>query len=141
MNEPNPTYEEVGRLRQDMQRHIAALSAEVTESERLRGELTVSEALLRDCRAQLDSLREALNQIADVFNIGNGVRTPSVILANVKNSARRGECLAAVERAFFTETVQDDDEGDIVEECSLNWGSEPTEYVEQFRSAISKAAS
>jgi len=77
--------------------------------------------------------KRALDAIADVFGIGNATRTPSTILANVVNAKRRADCLSAIEREFFTKLVEDEDEGGMVEECQLNWGASPDEYVEQFR--------
>lgn len=83
---------------------------------------------------------ETLNAIADLFGIGSKVRTPSTILANVRNAARRAACLSAIEREFFTKLIEIEDEGEIgkVEECALNWGHDPDEYVKQFRLELSR---
>jgi hypothetical protein len=78
-----------------------------------------------------------------VFGIGSAVRKPDVLLANVENAMRRTRCLDAIEREFFTvPTPPDPDEGDDEpgEECLLNWGSDPEEYVEQFRAALATLA-
>ena len=76
-----------------------------------------------------------LDKICDVFQIGKFWHTESTILENVKNAARRSQCLSDIERKFFT-TVYEDDEGDTVEDCALNWGDEPSEYVERFGEAL-----
>lgn len=76
-----------------------------------------------------------LDKICDVFKIGKFWHTESTILENVKNAARRSQCLSDIERKFFT-TVYEDDEGDTVEDCALNWGDEPSEYVERFGEAL-----
>ena len=80
-------------------------------------------------------------EIYDAFHIGSAVRQPHILLMNVQNAVRRTACLGAIERAFFmVETPPDPDEGDTEpgEECLLNWGSNPAEYVEQFRAALAK---
>jgi len=82
---------------------------------------------------------DALSKVYDAFMIGSAVRTPAVLLANVENSRRRSDCLSAIEREFFTETVKDED-GEDTEECGLSWGAEPAEYVEQFRAALTARA-
>ena len=76
-----------------------------------------------------------IEKIADAFHIGSEARTPATIMANVVNVIRRSDCLSAIEREFFTTIVEDED-GEKGEECSLNWGSSPDEYVEQFRAAL-----
>lgn len=81
------------------------------------------------------SSKDDLTKVYDAFGIGRDVRTPAVLLANIENARRRSECLSAIEREFFTRAVEDD-EGDEHDECPLNWGAEPTEYVQQFRQAL-----
>lgn len=62
-----------------------------------------------------------------------------VAFANIENLIRREHCLSAIEREFFmVETPPDEGEGDTGpgEECLLNWGSTPEQYVKQFAEAI-----
>jgi hypothetical protein len=82
----------------------------------------------------------ALDECYDEFGIGAKVRTPSTLLANIQNAFRRSNCLSAIEREFFTKIVKDED-GEDMDECSLNWGSEPEKYVEQFRAALAAYSS
>lgn len=86
--------------------------------------------------AELDQERTA---VYDSFSIGSAVRTLPTLLANIGNSLRRSDCLSAVEHEFFTTTITDED-GDEGEECSLNWGSDPKQYVEHFRQALKDRA-
>jgi hypothetical protein len=80
---------------------------------------------------------ETLRQVCDMLHIGFAARTPSTILTNVGNLIRRGECLNAIEREFFTvETDPPADDEEPGEECLLNWGATATEYVKQFREAL-----
>jgi hypothetical protein len=82
---------------------------------------------------------EGLSAVYDEFGIGALAREPHILLENVRNVHRRERCLSAIEREFFTiETPPDPDEGDEEpgEECLLNWGADPAEYVEQFRDAL-----
>lgn len=62
-----------------------------------------------------------------------------VVFANIENLIRREHCLSAIEREFFmVETPPDEGEGDTGpgEECLLNWGHTPEQYVKQFAQAI-----
>jgi hypothetical protein len=81
---------------------------------------------------------DALAAVCDHFMIGAQARSKSTILANVDNVIRRSRCLSAIEREFFTIEVPDEDgdEDDTFESCSLPWGADPSEYVEQFRTAL-----
>lgn len=79
-------------------------------------------------------LREAegtLNEISGIARIGTEARKPFIIIENVKNMARRSECLSAIERQFFTSVITDDD-GEESEDCPLNWGDGPVEYAKNF---------
>jgi hypothetical protein len=82
---------------------------------------------------------DALAKVYDAFGIGSAVRTPQTLLTNIENARRRSACLSAIEREFFTQTVQDDD-GEEDEDCTLSWGAEPAEYVDQFRAALAERA-
>lgn len=81
---------------------------------------------------------DALSKCYDAFMIGSDARTPQTLLANIENASRRSACLSAIEREFFTRTI-DNDDGEDTEECDLNWGAEPAEYVEQFRAALTRS--
>jgi hypothetical protein len=91
-----------------------------------------------DAPAADERAQATLDKICDLFHIGALARDESTILANVQNVLRRSECLSAVEREFFMVAAEPDDDfpGDEPgEECLLNWGADPVEYVEQFRAA------
>ena len=96
-------------------------------------------ALIRAQAEEIARLREQIDAIADIFAIGSAARSHGIILTNVQNANRRSDCLSAIEREFFTKSVGDED-GECGEECSLNWGSDPIEYVKQFRTAQIEAA-
>jgi hypothetical protein len=83
----------------------------------------------------LDKAEADLEAVYDAFGIGSAARNRAVLLENVKNATRRSACLSAVEREVFTRIVQDE-EGEEGEDCALNWGSAPAQYVEQFRAAL-----
>lgn len=100
-----------------------------------------AEAASAALEQQPDTLRQA---IGDLLGCGSAARTDDVLLASIGNALRRASCLGAIEREFFTRAVPDEDDdalpGDMVDECQLNWGAEPAEYVEQFRAALAAAA-
>lgn len=84
-----------------------------------------------------------LDRIGDLFGIGALARSEGTILANVRNTIRRAECLSAIEHAFFMEPAEPDEDfpdEDPGEECMLGWGRDPQQYVEQFRAALTKIA-
>ena len=61
------------------------------------------------------------------------------VFASIANLRRRADCLSAVELEFFmVETPPDEEEGDTEpgEECLLNWGHTPEQYVKQFAEAL-----
>lgn len=83
--------------------------------------------------------QEELNAIYDAFGICSAARESHILMENISNVKRRSECLRAIEREFFTVPgVLDgyfpgEDPG---EECLLNWGASPDEYVTQFGKAL-----
>ena len=84
-----------------------------------------------------------LTRVYDALGIGRDARRIQTLLHNLENLRRRFDCLSAIEREFFTKEVPIDDylaeePGDTIDECSLNWGSNPKEYVEQFRVALAE---
>lgn len=87
-----------------------------------------------------DELLSALDAIADAFGVGEDARKQLfVIVENAKNSARRSQCLSLIEAKFFTFEVEDED-GENVEDCMLNWGDDPDEYAARFGEAMSVIA-
>lgn len=88
----------------------------------------------------------ALNEIADIFQIGSKARKDRwCILENVRNSFRREQCLSRIEHSYFTvprppEGGDEEDEGGGGEECLLNWGDEPDEYAKRFGEALAQIA-
>jgi hypothetical protein len=124
--------EEIARLQSEKEEVVIAYQAALNECKianahtlRLRDELGSVQMLNDGLRANIDA-------IADVFGIGSAARSAGIILANVRNANRRSDCLSAIEREFFTRTGADED-GEQAEECLLNWGADPEEYVEQYR--------
>jgi hypothetical protein len=91
--------------------------------------------------ARQPKAESTLSKICDMLHIGVLARDDGTILTSVRNILRREHCLSAIEREFFMvasepdEDFPDDDPG---EDCLLNWGSEPADYVEQFRAAIAQ---
>lgn len=79
------------------------------------------------------SLRD---KIGDLLGIGSTARTDETILMNLSNLRRRADCLSAIEREFFAREVPGEDDDQPGDECDLNWGADPTEYVEQFRTVL-----
>lgn len=96
------------------------------------------------CAAALDAagIRDYeadFHAVADVFGIGSAARSRSGVVANARNAHRRSQCLAAVEREFFTRHVDAPSIGEDAEsgeECLLNWGDEPAQYVARFRECL-----
>lgn len=80
-----------------------------------------------------------LTPVFDALQIGSAARTPAILLANVQNLIRREHCLSALERTFFTvQTPPEPCEGEDEpgEDCLLNWGHEPENYLKAFREAL-----
>ena len=72
-----------------------------------------------------------LHTVADIFSIGASARTQVTILTNIKNAARRSNCLFLIEK-YHTIIVADDD-GEECEESRLNWGEEPEQYIATYK--------
>jgi hypothetical protein len=83
-----------------------------------------------------------LQQVYDVFGMGELARTPSTLLTCLRNATRFSALLHAVEREFFMvpgePSGEPEDEGAPVDDdCLLNcWGSSQEQYLEQFRLAL-----
>lgn len=80
-----------------------------------------------------------LERVYDEFGIGAKARSIGILLGNVSNAMRRAECLAAIEREFFMvpgEVDEDYPDQEPSDECLLNWGHGPADYVESFREAL-----
>lgn len=79
----------------------------------------------------------SLNTLYALFGIGEFARTPNILLINIQNAKRRSACLSAIENEFFTRTVPDEEnEGEVIEECVLSWGAEPAAYSKEFEAAL-----
>ena len=77
-------------------------------------------------------------KVFQALGIGSACNEDAVFV-NIENARRRADCLSAIEREFFmVETPPDESEGDTEpgEECLLNWGHTPTQYVQQFAKAL-----
>ena len=77
-------------------------------------------------------------KVYQALGIGSACNEDAVFV-NIENARRRADCLSAIEREFFmVETPPDESEGDTEpgEECLLNWGHAPTQYVQQFAKAL-----
>lgn len=80
-----------------------------------------------------------LDAVYVMLGIGSAAREPNILFVNLQNLRRRSDCLKAVEREFFTIATPpdpDEDDDEPGEECLLQWGADPKEYVEQFRAAL-----
>ena len=83
---------------------------------------------------------EILNDICDLFKIGERARTRSAIMTNIENTIDFAEKLHAIELEFFMVPGEPDDDypdEEPMDECLVNsWGSTTEQYVEQFRAAL-----
>lgn len=104
----------------------AAKASERSEHVQLRSELNVS--------GQPVECASLLKKIGDLFHIGSAARSEQTILTNIKNAARRSECLSRIEHFLSVLTV-DEEDGEEYEETVLNWGSDPDDYIKQFKYA------
>ncbi|CAM2163286.1 hypothetical protein BC2230_120122 [Burkholderia cepacia] len=87
----------------------------------------------------LVSSADARNDLARVyaaFGIGEKARTINTLLVNIGNATRRSDCLWGIEKLFRYEAPADDCPDEMIEECDLNWGQSPAEYVETFKAAL-----
>lgn len=85
-------------------------------------------------RMNENELRGLLNEICDVFSIGDSARSSRLILANVKHASRRSGCLSMIEN-YHTITVENED-GEETPEQLLSWGESPTEYIETYKDIL-----
>lgn len=99
----------------------------------------LSRALEREKARSAAAQPSDFEAVFDALGIGTGARTPETLLANVQNLLRREQCLSALERTFFTVQTPPDpaeDQDEPGEDCLLNWGHEPDNYVQAFREAL-----
>lgn len=83
-----------------------------------------------------------LAAIYDAFGIGIKARSLYILMECISNALRRFNCLSAIERTFFmVPTEPEDDDDEPGEECLLNWGHDPEQYVATFREALQTIAS
>ena len=83
---------------------------------------------------------DILDNICDALKIGAEARTETVIIENIGNALRRSRCLDAVERDLFTSQIEDDESGELIDDCPLNWGDEPDEYVASVKELLRLSA-
>lgn len=92
-------------------------------------------AFMNECNKAVKDMEA----VYDMFAMGRDARKPHILMSCIENLQRRFDCLAAIEREFFIVPSEPDDDypdEDPGEECLLNWGASPEEYVEQFRTAL-----
>jgi len=89
-------------------------------------------AKLIDSMTELEA-KSLLNAIATLFSIGCAARTGGILLHNTQNLIRRSECLSRIESHLTTVEV---DDGEEYEDCPLNWGDGPDEYLLKFKKVI-----
>ncbi|WP_063814347.1 hypothetical protein [Burkholderia cepacia] len=80
--------------------------------------------------------RADLARVYAAFGIGEKARTINTLLVNIGNATRRSDCLWGIEKLFRYEAPADDCPGEMIDECDLNWGQSPAEYVEAFKAAL-----
>lgn len=84
---------------------------------------------------------ELMRVIGDALGLGSAARSMGIYMTNIENLQRRTHCLDAVEREFLTVERPDEDEpGEMTQECLVSWGADPKAYVEQFRVALADTA-
>lgn len=125
---------------------LAAPGAYLQHAIKLAQRIPLEDAQTSELRFTLTKLTEALDapdalrqSLGALLSIGSAALADEVILINVQNLQRRAACLWAIEHTFFMVPVpadEDEDDTEPGEECALNWGAEPAEYVEQFRAAL-----
>ena len=80
--------------------------------------------------------RADILDICDALKIGAEARTKTVIIESIGNALRRSRCLDAVERDLFTSQIEDEESGELIDDCPLNWGDEPDEYVASVKELL-----
>ena len=84
--------------------------------------------------------RADILDICDALKIGAEARTETVIIESIGNALRRSRCLDAVERDLFTSQIEDEESGELIDDCPLNWGDEPDEYVASVKELLRLSA-
>lgn len=80
------------------------------------------------------AIPDDLGFVYDLFKIGESARTISILKQNISNAIRRANCLDFIEREYFTEIM--DDEEEPYEHCPLSWGDTPERYSKTFSEAL-----
>lgn len=84
---------------------------------------------------QPDAAAVVLDEIGAAMGIGSKARSLATIMQCIQNAQRRADCLSTIEHKFFM-VMEKDGDGEDSETCLLNWGHDPHEYAEAFRSAL-----
>jgi len=88
-----------------------------------------------DLQQKLDALSEFRSMIFGALGVHDS-HEDFVARVNIENSLRRANCLSAIERHFTFEVEDEEYEGEMMEQCPLNWGQEPEAYIETFKSVL-----
>lgn len=85
-------------------------------------------------------VEKLFDPIFDIFHIGSNARNIRTLQTNVKNAARRSDCLFRIENIVTETLVSDEPEsyGEEYQESLLNWGESPDEYEARFKSLWSE---
>ncbi|WP_312630995.1 hypothetical protein [Pantoea piersonii] len=84
---------------------------------------------------KLDALSEFRSMIFGALGVHDS-HEDFVARVNIENALRRANCLSAIERHFTFEVEDEEYEGEMMEQCPLNWGQEPESYIETFKSVL-----
>ncbi len=95
----------------------------------------VSSQTLSAMRRIIKTQDSSLDFAYYLMGIGSEARTKSVLKMNIENATRRSDCLSRIEQRYFMEEI--DDDGEIYEECLLNWNESPDDYEKTFGDALS----
>lgn len=116
---------------------IAELEAQV-EQHKAAEEMQI--ALREKAVERETALSETLEELKQIFGIGEGVTSTGVVLTNARNCSRFADLLHAIEMEFFMVPGEPDEDypnDEPPQECLMNcWGSSKEEYIEQFRKAL-----
>ena len=118
----------------DIKQELAALRARIDELEaQAKTEAT-------DSWPKIGDTYFFVLAICDALKIGAEARTETVIIESIGNALRRSRCLDAVERDLFTSQIEDEESGELIDDCPLNWGDEPDEYVASVKELLRLSA-
>jgi hypothetical protein len=86
-----------------------------------------------DLRRRIAHLDKQLNKLFSAYGLDREFHGVDTLIANMQNAARRSDCLSGIEQLFTHEIPDEDEPGETIDYCPLNWGDSREDYVIRFQ--------